>query len=556
MVLFIRGLALVLLTLVLVLSACASPPTTTAPSPTATSPTTVPTSTPSTTTTTKPPVSGPYGELRIALSSLGGERFDPVLETSTTKGALLQQMYDSLFSMQGSNIVGQVVEKWEIAPGTLSWIFHLRKDIQFHNGQPLTAKDVKFSLDRSVSPETYYSNLADMYERSEIVDDYTVRVYTKGRQPDLLGILSLFSPAQGLIMPKDYIEQSGIETFRRKPIGSGPFRFVRSVPGDLAEYEAFEKHWRNVPEFKKLLVLLIPEETTRVAVMKTGGVDMIDISIESATDLESGGFKTYPLGTFMPGVYISGVTDPRNAGNPVADIRVRQALSLAINRDEIRQSFFYGKAAPPPPPFTSPISTDIDVQYWMDYAAKVFRYDIEEAKNLLKQAGYANGFNLKLYSFSMRGLPYGPKLAEVVQGYWGKIGVRAEITPVDYGIWSRWRRGPANELIGNASIFRKEATPITTKDIYTGFHTRGSDSLLGPAYPEVDKLIDAALTEMDAAKRKEYLAKVIETTINAYAALVIAEVPSMVGVGPNVDITFPKPSPAIAMFADLAKHKK
>ncbi|MBI4303039.1 MAG: ABC transporter substrate-binding protein [Chloroflexi bacterium] len=546
----------------LLLAACAAPAPEPTPIPTpAPTPTTTPTPTPTPTPKPTPAPTGPYGDLRIALSTLGGERFNPPKMTVTVLLNMMAPMYDFMLrSEELTKLTPGLVEKWEMAADGLSWVFSVRKGVKFHNGDDLTANDIKFTLEQFGAKDALYTYIRDMFDHAEVVDTYTLRVYTKGKQPYFPYMVCLAgTPAMGQVMPQKYIEQRGISYYEQHPVGTGPFRFVRQVPGDMVEYEALDKHWRQVPAFKKLTVILMPEETTRVAALKTAQVDIIDVGQEAAIEMETSGFRAVNLDimTAMTAmVVLHGTKDPLVAGKPIADLRVRQALSLAINRDEIRKAFFYDKAGPPTPPFATEGSADIDGAYWMSYAAKVYRYDPEEGKRLLKEAGYASGFTIKLYSHSIRGAPYLPKLAEVVAGYWAKIGVKTEIVPSDWGVFQGLRNRRAPELVGQASMFRYGSSAVTPKDLTAGAHSRGLFGIFGTAMPELDKILDDAMMEADASKRKEMLTKVLQTTIDSYVYLTIARPPAMAALGPQVDIDFPNPSYSIPLYAEYAKHKK
>lgn len=287
-------------------------------------------------------------------------------------------------------------------------------------------------------------------------------------------------------------------------------------------------------------------------------MDAIAISLDAADELEAAGFRIFVTSTGGALINLFGTHHPKGASFPTADVRVRKALSLAINRDEILKAFFAGKAHPPLPPFVTEHSADVDIPYWRDYAAKLLRYDPEEAKKLLKEAGYADGFSIKIFTGAQSGAPYLPKLAEVVQGYWRKVGVKAEIVSLDWGIMKPMTQNanPAQEVIGQAGTGEHGGSPVTPRNLQTGFHSGGSNVLLGKTNPDLDKLIDAAMSEMDTAKRKDLLAKIIPIAAEAYASLPIAYAPTLSALGPRVDINFPFPAPAIAIYADIAKHKK
>lgn len=150
-----------------------------------------------------------------------------------------------------------------------------------------------------------------------------------------------------------------------------------------------------------------------------------------------------------------------------------------------------------------------------------------------------------------------PKQAEVVAGYWQRIGVKAEIIPGDSGMYAKIRNSMNSPtLLGQASTYRTSDIPVAPRNIQQRFQSKGQFGLMGKASPELDKLIDNAMVETDVAKRRETLAKAAKIITDAYVSLVIARAPSMGGLGPRFDIDFPKATPALPLVADIAKHRK
>jgi len=353
------------------------------------------------------------GTLVIALDTLGAQTMDPILEGRAPHAHYQAPVFDSLvgFDYDKGGIGPGVADRWELDAAGSAWTFFLRAGLQWHNGDPLTAHDVKFSLERTMSPESVATQAAALrrnVERIEVVDDRTVRVYTKQVQPYFPESLSRAVFQEGQLMPKKYIETVGVEAFRKKPIGSGPWKFVRSVPGDRIEYEAVDyPHWRGTPHFKRLVILLVPEESTRVAMVQTGEAGIASISPETMREVEKAKLRVVSVPGTMQAIYqFYGLYRPEFQHSPLADVRVRQALSLAINRQQIIDHVMYGQASWPLPLGTFRYSVDMDLKRWETWAREALRYDPERAKQLLAEAGYANGFPLTFANTALPGTPF------------------------------------------------------------------------------------------------------------------------------------------------------
>src|SRR6185312_15725638 len=226
------------------------------------------------------------GTLVFAVETLGAQTLDPILEGRPGNAVYQAAMYDSLigFNFEKGGIGPGVAERWELSPDGLTWTFYIRPGQTFHNGDKLTAHDVKFSLERQMGPGSLASAAASMrrtIKSIEVIDDLTVKVNTNTPQLGMPAGLSRAVAPEGAIMPKAYIEKVGEEEFRKKPIGSGPWKFVRNVPGDRIEFTAVANHWRGTPSFKDLHVLLVPEESTRVAMVRTGEAAIASIGPET-----------------------------------------------------------------------------------------------------------------------------------------------------------------------------------------------------------------------------------------------------------------------------------
>jgi len=438
-------------------------------------------------------------------------------------------MYDTLltYDAQG-NVVGHVAEKYDLSPDGLMWTFNIRKGIKFHNGDPLTAADVVFSLQRfggkdSTNPWSPY--ILKNNESITAPDDYTV-IY-KAQKPEW-PLKIVFG--QTHILPKNYFDKVGQDGFRAAPVGSGPYKFSKWVPKTSMDYDANPDYWDTArPQWSHITETLVPEEATRVAQLERGDVDMIgNLSFDRLTELKGNGFKLQEIGLptlaniSFPGTFMT--------QGPTSDIRVRQALSYAINRQEICDTYYKGLAKPGGFWFFSE-------QTWAFDAAqfKADAYDVAKAKQLLQDAGYPNKFNpstITLYTTAVAA-----DLMQILQGYWQAIGVNVDVQTVDTPVYNKLvfvrATSPSDQQVGaiwpwvNVGFFNNvyhSANMFTS----TGVHTTSNDT-------KADDMYQAAITELDDAKAKKLWQDMMHygyTTMWVNEELV--EVPTYWVVGKNV----------------------
>jgi peptide/nickel transport system substrate-binding protein len=476
------------------------------------------------------------GTLVIALDTLGAQTMDPILETRAPHAHYQAPVYDALigFDYAHGGLGPGVAERWEMAEDGRSWIFHLRPGQRWHNGDPLTAHDVKFSLERTMSPESVASRAASLrrnVKRIEVIDDLTVQVYTNGVQPHFPASLSRAVFQEGQLMPKKYIETVGVDEFRKHPVGSGPWKFVRSVPGDRIEYEAVDyPHWRGRPHFKRLVILLVPEESTRVAMVRTGEAAIASISPESIREVEGAGQRVVSVPGTMQAIYqFYGLSRPEFASSPLVDVRVREALSLAINRQQIIDHVMYGKASWPLPFATFSYSVDMDVPRWQAWSREALRYDPDRAKALLKAAGYPEGFAMTFVNTALPGTPFMTQIGEAVADFWTKIGVQVNMRNVEWGAYQPMARGDQKGLAGNASMFRTAGRPIAESRYAAAFRSTSGQHLFGDEgnclqmCQEFASIHAKVVHEIDTAKRAQSTNRMIEQVADTWIAVPIIE---------------------------------
>jgi peptide/nickel transport system substrate-binding protein len=504
--------------------------------------------------------------LVIALDTLGAQVMDPIFDTRAPHAHYQAPIWDSLvgFDLEKGGIGPGVAERWERAADGRSWTFYLRKGLKFHNGDPVTAHDVKFSLERIMTPESISSGAAALrraVEHIEVLDDHTVRVQTKGVIPHFAASLSRAVFMEGTVMPKKYIETVGAKGFREKPIGSGPWKFVRNVPGDRIEYEAVTTpHWRGTPQFKRMTLLLVPEQSTRLAMVRTGEAAIVSIGPEATKEAQTGGMKIVSVPGTMQAVFqFWGLYKPEVKGSPLTDVRVREALSLAVDRQQIIDHVM-GKQARMPLPFTTyRYSIDVDIPRWEAWSKKALRYDPARAKQLLAEAGHPNGFKMTFWNTALPGTPFMIQIGEALAGFWEKIGVKVEMKTVEWGVFDPMSLGDQKSLIGTASMFRTAGRPEPSPRYATTLTSKGVQHLYGdakdcPAFcQEMDKAYEAVVSEKDDVKRTAAMNRLTEMAANTWMVVPIIEGMGYWAVNPK-RVGFFKPIPGRHEFGDVTER--
>jgi peptide/nickel transport system substrate-binding protein len=503
----------------------AKPTTAPAAAPTqapAAAPTTAPAAKPTTAPAAAPAAA--TGTLRYANADFGGESMDPINIESLWGWT----MYDSLltFDPQG-NVIGNVAESYNLSSDGLTWTFNIRKGIKFHNGDPLTAADVAWTLQRFGSKESTNPWSPYILKNNESItakDDFTV-IY-KAQKPEW----ALKVPfAWTRILPKAYFEKVGQDGFRAAPIGSGPYKFSKWTPKTSMEFDANTEYWGQYkPQWAKIVETLVPEEATRVAQLERGEVDIIGaLSFDRLTELKSKNYRLQEVGLptganiSFPGTFMT--------KGPTSDIRVRQAMSYAINRQEIIDSFYKGFGKPGGWWF-------FGEQTWgWDSSFKPDPFDPDKAKQLLSDAGYPGKFNpqqIQLYTTAVAA-----DLMQILQGYWQAVGVDVNInvvdTPVYNGLIFVRAKDPSEKQVGIVwpwigSIFFNNVYHSANMFTSTGVHTTSNDT-------KADAMYAAATAELDDAKAKKLWQDLMHYAYNEmWINVGLVNVPTYFVVGPNV----------------------
>jgi peptide/nickel transport system substrate-binding protein len=434
---------------------------------------------------------GPEDRLTWAIHvSLAPTWFDPAdTQGIVTPFMVLYALHDALVKpMPGTLHAPCLAESWSISEDNLAYEFVLRQGAKFHNGEPVTAEDVKFSFERYRGAS--YKLMHERVAAIETPDPRHVVFKLKAPWPDFLTFYSSASGA-GWIVPKKYVEKVGDEGFRAAPIGAGPYKFVSFNPGVELVLEAFDGYWRKVPSVKHIVMRVVPDESTRLAALKRGEVDIAySIRGELAQELQHiPGLTVKSVVTQASNwIYFPEQWDPKS---PWHDVRVRRAANLALDREGMSQALFLGGCRT-----TNSIIPDSFDYFWKPPPAV---YDPEQAKKLLAEAGYPNGFDAGLLHLDAS---YS-NIGEVVIDNFQQVGIRAKLQPIERAGFIAAYAGKKYDkgiLRGASGAFGNAATRLAAFVVKGGAYVYGS-------YPDIDELYGQQAVEVDRNKRGAILAR-------------------------------------------------
>ncbi|HEX9557243.1 MAG TPA: ABC transporter substrate-binding protein, partial [Reyranella sp.] len=387
--------------------------------------------------------------------------------------------------MPGNLLAPSLAESWTVSPDGLTYEFVLRKGVRFHNGDPVTADDVKFSFDRYRG--TAHDLLKQRVAGVETPDARHVRFQLKEPWPDFLTFYSTMTGA-GWIVPRKYVEKVGDEGFKKAPVGAGPYKFVSFNPGVELVFEAFDQYWRKPPAVKRLVFKVIPDEATRLAALKRGEVDLAySIRGELAEELRrTPGLELKPVVINSPfWIYFADQWDPKS---PWHDVRVRKAVTLALDRDGINQALTLGYS-----PITGSIVPKDYEFYWQP---PKIPHDPAAARRLLAEAGFRGGFDAGEYYCDAS---YA-NLAEAALNGLEDVGIRVKLRPIERAAFNTGyaEKKYRNIIQGGSGAFGNAATRMETFVVKGGAYVYGS-------YPDIDELFAQQAVETDRAKRAPIL---------------------------------------------------
>ena len=460
----------------------------------------------------------PAGQMTWAL------HFTPapaLFEPAETPGLItpfmfLYALHDALLKpMPGRSISPSLAESWSASADGLVYEFVLRKGVKFHDGEPVTAEDVKFSFERyrGISAKV----LKDRVAAVETPDSGRVRFRLKQPWPDFITFYGTPATGAGWIVPKKYVEKVGEDGFKKAPIGAGPYRFVSFTPGVELVVEAFEGYWRKTPSVKRLVFRAVPDVATRLAALKRGEADVAyGVTGEIGEEV-----RRTPGLTLRPTPFVSThwlvFVDQWDPASPWHDRRVRLAANLAVDRQAVNRAATLG--------FSRITGSIIPTSFEFFWQPPVHPYDPARARQLLAEAGFPRGFDAGDFWCDAGGTEY----AEGVQNYLQAAGIRTKLRPLERaGFLKAYQdKKLKNVVYGLSGVFGSAATRIEAFTFSGGVYAYGG-------YPDIDGLFREQAVELDRKKREAMLHRIQQLIHDKAMYLPIWQLALLQGYGPRV----------------------
>lgn len=441
-----------------------------------------------------PVLAQPKGEIVVA-GALLRQQFDPTIMVAVTDYTAYDLLYDGLLNLGAQGKYPALATSWTISADGKQIDFELRKGVKFHNGDPFSADDVKFTYETMIkegNTHSYRKAFADSIDRIEVVDPHKVRFVLKQPWP------AFFSSARyGLqpIIPKAYYEKVGPKGFLEKPVGTGPFKLVGLKAGEWSRFEANTDFWGQVPKIRFVTQKMVKEPFTLYAMVEKGEADIVFGMTGALLDrVKSSGkmriFESKYSGTSA--IYFSREKFPEST-----DKRVRMAIAYALNRAEIAKRVLSGVCEP-----ATSILTPATFGHLPGLAS--IPYDPAKAKQLLAEAGLKPGKEItySLHSESFGSLPSAPQVLEALAGNLEAVGFKVVREQVDTSSWLAMMRAKKQPGVYYGPSSMPDDGGETLEGWYTSTAVWSSGNIKVPEYDEIAK---AQLQATDLKKREELL---------------------------------------------------
>jgi peptide/nickel transport system substrate-binding protein len=483
----------------------------------------------------------PEGTLTVAVATFGNERWLPHLYVGA-EDVVLKPMYENLLTRDAKTgeLAPMLAERWQVLDNGKTWKFQIRKGVQFHGGRgELTAEDVRYTF-AEIAKEGSANSLATEFrliKTMEVEGPHALTV--RFEQPSVVfgnKVTQGLFASSAFIQSKKHVESG--EAAERQPVGTGPWKFVEHVRGDRIVFEAVEGHWRATPHWKRLVFMKVPEPATRMAMLRAGNVDVIEVGGEYVEELKKVGVRTL----LMPNVsWVYIILGGQWPTKPTYDAKVpwaqpdaerarkvRLALNLAVDKHAIMKNVLGGLGTV--------------VGSWLAYPAdpwasealkRPLPYDPAKAKALLAEAGYPSGFDVTMNLTAWPGRGYLPDVGEAVATYWEKIGIRVKRRPVDRAVFSADFRARAYSGVALAYAAPLVA-PESWEVMIRAGHTKAALSLF-MEHPKLDEFLDRLATQPSYQERVRIMRDEMGPWLAEYIpGVAIGSAHAIAGVGPKV----------------------
>jgi peptide/nickel transport system substrate-binding protein len=465
------------------------------------------------------------GKIRIGIAA-GPVDLDPHTSTGLGDQQLLENIYRGLTVLNPETLspVGEIAESWGVSSDELTWTFKLRPGVKFHNGRAVVADDVKFSLERILDPKLHASAAADLSPIGaiDVIDPQTVALKLKNRY----GILpvALQEPAWSAIIPREAVPNLGT-----KPVGTGPFQWVSQVPNTSVRLQKFPGYWRKpLPYLAELDYQVIPDASDKLEALLSKQVDFID---------------SVPLALVDQVTNRSGITLIHFRSSwvnelgfncrvkPFSDVRVRQAIAMALDKNEIAKVATYGQGGPAQTMVAaaSPIKVNV----------KPLPYDPVRAKALLAEAGYPNGFSFSFSACGGAAFPDMQLASELIAYQLQVIGINSTAPTMGAGLWVDnviTKHNYQGFICGLVSGLDPD------QHLYRYFLSDGLYNFSQyPSTPTLDRLLIEGRETIDPSQRSKIYSQACQILADQVPWIPLYWLPGLVATASNVHGFLPEP---------------
>lgn len=437
------------------------------------------------------------------------EGLDPHRTAAASTFSITNNIYDTLVDANEKwEINPRLAKSWKISEDGMEILFELRDDVKFHDGKELTSMDVKYSFERLKDKNSPKSRDYENISNIEIIDDYNIKFITETLDVELI---------KNFAYPWTAIVPVGEDEYlKTTPIGTGAYKLNSWIPQSSIVLERNDDYYDEKANIKTIKLELIPDATSMMAALQVGKLDIIPLTGNQVKMIEDNDEYNI-IGKPMNAVQIMSL----NTQNKIlSSKKVRQAISMAINKDEVIEAsmFGYGDKIGSHLPTTSPDYYDTN---------DIVKYDPEMAKKLLKEAGYEQGFDIKL------SLPKNYQMhvdaGQIIADHLSKIGINVSIELIEWGTWVSDVYGSKNfemTIVGHTGRLDSYA--------FLSRYKSNSDDYISLTTGEVDDLLENAIKEKDNLKRKELYKQIQINLANELPAIYLQTPYTLIGTQKNI----------------------